>query len=368
MSQSVLFHVQGCILQHNSKLICVFSRDVPIYLICCHSQASLFIHHCAHQQVGFTALPTSSLVYIHAAGTYKGALGYVIGASTNPANACAIIAVVPKIKCPNIHYLSEDQHHVILPQRKHTKLKSSSYHPHLFDLSHLLIRELNDKISLSSDIHTVVYDNGFQCYFKTRFPSIHTDSMEHQLNLDNFLFQVHQHKSDYAVTNKLSSRLKGMNVEIIGRTSPVYRYCGHLYYLGFHIILIFQCLSLALNHHFQVDKVLPFVKSHLAPGVFNPIISWMHWKRGDKLVDVTQNAKYPFYCIHRVGMEEGVMVAHLVLMQGDKEDAQELWSSGVHVDINCLPHEYTLHFNYGWWLGTMSGLLQACTRWLVGQW
>ena len=68
----------------------------------------------------------------------------------------------------------------------------------------------------------------------------------------------------------------------------------------------------------------------------------MHWKSGDKLVDVTQNAEYPFYCIHRVDMEEGVMVTHLVLMQEEKEDAKELLSSGVHVDINCLPHEYTL--------------------------
>ena len=166
--------------------------------------------------------------------------------------------------------------------------------------------------------------------------------MEHQLNLDDFSFRVHQCESDYAVTNELSSRLKGTNVEIVGRTSPVYRYCGHLYYLGFRIIPIFRSLLLQLNHHFQVDKVLPFVESRLAPSVFDPIISQMHWKRGDKLVDVAQHAEYPFYHIHRVDMEEGVMVAHLVLTQGDKEDAQELWSSGVHVDINRLPHEYTL--------------------------
>ena len=59
-------------------------------------------------------------------------------------------------------------------------------------------------------------------------------------------------------------------------------------------------------------------------------------------MDVAQNAEYPFYHIHRVNMEEGVMVAHLVLTQEDREDVQELGSSGVHVDINCLPHEYTL--------------------------
>lgn len=64
-------------------------------------------------------------------------------------------------------------------------------------------------------------------------------------------------------------------------------------------------LPICLNHTeeatnaLQVDEVLPFVESCLAPSLFNPIISQMHWKRGDKLVDVVQDAE-------------------------DKEDAQEL--------------------------------------------
>ena len=147
---------------------------------------------------------------------------------------------------------------------------------------------------------------------------------------------------DYAVTNESSSGFQAMNVEIVDKTLPVYHYRGHLYYLGFRILPMFQCPSLAFNHLFQVDEILPFVESRLAPGVFSPIISQMHWKKDNKLVDVAQNAEYPFYCIHRVDMEEGVAVTHLVLMQEDGEDMQELGPSGVHVDINCLPHKYTL--------------------------
>ena len=147
---------------------------------------------------------------------------------------------------------------------------------------------------------------------------------------------------DYAVTNESSSRFQATNVEIVDKTLPVYRYHRHLYYLGFRILPIFQRPSLAFNHLFQVDEILPFVESRLAPGVFNPIISQMHWKKDDKLVDVAQNAEYPFYRIYRVNMEEGVVVAHLVLTQEDREDAQELGSCGVHVDINHLPHKYTL--------------------------
>ena len=66
----------------------------------------------------------------------------------------------------------------------------------------------------------------------------------------------------------------------------------------------------------------------------------MHWKRGNKLVDVAQTAEYPFYCIHRVKLEEGVIVAHLILTQEDKEDTQELKGSGTTTDVNCLPCEY----------------------------
>ena len=115
------------------------------------------------------ALPAGSLVHIRAAGTYNGVLGYVFGASTNLANECALVAVVLKIKYPNIRYPTEDQHHVIPPARKRTKIESSLNHPHLFDPNRLLIREPKDKTSSSSDVHTVVYDSGFQCFLRPDF-------------------------------------------------------------------------------------------------------------------------------------------------------------------------------------------------------
>ena len=134
----------------------------------------------------------------------------------------------PQIKYPNICYPMEDQCHIIPPARKHTKIKSSLNHPHLFDPNHLLIQEPKDKTSLSLDVHTVVYDSSFQCFFETRFLAIYTDRVEHQLNLDDFSFQVCQHKMDYVVTNKLSSGFQVMNMEIVDKTLPVYCYHGHL--------------------------------------------------------------------------------------------------------------------------------------------
>ena len=65
---------------------------------------------------------------------------------------------------------------------------------------------------------------------------------------------------DYAVTNESSSGFQATNVEIVDKTLPVYHYHGHLYYLGFCILLIFQCPSLTFNHLFQVDEILPLLR------------------------------------------------------------------------------------------------------------
>ena len=136
--------------------------------------------------------------------------------------------------------------------------------------------------------------------------------------------------------------LQMTSMEVVPKTPPVYHYCGHFYYLGMWILPIYQQSSLTVNHQFQFSEVLPFVESCLAPNVFNPLLSQMHWKRGDKLVDVMQTTEYPFYHIHRVDLEEGLVVTHLVLTWEDKEDTQEIKASGIPVDNNRLSHEYAL--------------------------
>ena len=300
------------------------------------------------------ALPAGSLVRIRATGIYHGALGFVTGASTNPVNECALVAVIPKIEYPDIHHPTEDEphgapikqltkirfhtNHPNSPPKKCTKIKSPN-HPNLFDPKHLLICDPHNKGSLSSNVHTTIYENGFKRFFKTKFPSIDANGVKNQLNLDDFTYCVRQHEVDYAITNESSSYPK---LDVFNKTPPVYHYRGHLYYLGTCIVPIFKHQLLSFNHIYQVHEVLPFVETCLAPNIFDPLISRMHWKRGDKLLDLSQTFRHPFYCIHRVDLQEGVIVAHLVLSHADKEDAEELRSAGFPVDINHLPHEYNL--------------------------
>jgi hypothetical protein len=280
-------------------------------------------------------ISAGSLVRIHAAGLYRNALGYVIGASTNQANECALVAVLPKVEYPNIPLFAENERDSNPPPKKRNKIESPSHHPQLFDPTRLRIRKQRHALRQSRDLYTTIYEDGFQRFFKNKFPDIQSNGETHMFDLDGFTWLVRQREGDTVVTEQSS-------MEIIPKTPPLYHYRGHLYYLGMRILPIYQRSSITVNHRFEIDEVLPFVEARLASDVFDPLFSQMHWKRGDKLVDAVQSTEYPFYRIHRVNLEEGVVVAHLVLTREDKEDAQELKSSGIPVDVNRLPHEYTL--------------------------
>ena len=131
-------------------------------------------------------------------------------------------------------------------------------------------------------------------------------------------------------------------MEIDPKTPPVYCYRGHFYYLGMRILPFYQWSSLAVNHLFQFNEILPFVEAHPAPNIFDLLLSQLHWKRGDKLADVMQTTEYPFYRIHRVDLVEGVIIAHMVLSWEDEQDAHELKASSSLVNFSCLPQEYAL--------------------------
>ena len=292
----------------------------------------------------FTSLTvtTSSLVWICTTSLYHNALGYMIGALRNQANECALMAVLPKVNYLNILSFAENERDCNPPPKKWSKIKSPSPHPQLFDPTHVCIHRPRQAISQPHDLYATLYDDGFHYFFKDKFLDIMSNGESYTFKMNDFTWSVHQQEVDTVVNESSSSMLQAMSMEIIGKTPPVYHYCGHFYYLGMQILPIYQWSLLTINHRFQFNKVLPFIESRLAPDVFNPLFSQMHWKRGNKLVNVTQTMEYPFYCIHRVNLEEGVIVAHLVLTWEDKEDAQELKGSGTTIDVNHLLCKYAV--------------------------
>ena len=45
--------------------------------------------------------------------------------------------------------------------------------------------------------------------------------------MNDFTWSVHQQEVDTVVNESSSSMLQAMSMEIIGKTPPVYHYCGH---------------------------------------------------------------------------------------------------------------------------------------------
>ena len=283
------------------------------------------------------AISAGSFVRIRDTGLYRNAFGYVIGASRNQTNECAFVAVLPKVKYPTIPTFAGTERDTNPPPKKKSKIEPSSLHTQLFDPTRLRICKPRQAIrTRSRNLHATIYDDGFQRFFKNKFPDMKSNGETYPFNLDDFTWLVRQVEVETVVTEQSNSTTS------VSKTPPVYHYRGQFYYLGMRIMPIYQWSSLTVNHRFQLDEVLPFVESYLAPNVFDPLLSQMHWKRGDKLVDIVQTTNYPFYRVHMVNLEEGVVVAHLVVTPDDKEDAQELKASGVPVDVNRLPHEYAL--------------------------
>ena len=206
----------------------------------------------------FTSLTvsTSSLVQICATGLYCicatglycNALGYVIGASRNQANECALMAVLPKVNYLNIPSFAENERDCNPPHKKRSKIESPSPHPQLFDPTCVHIHRPWQAISQPCDLYATLYDDGFHCFFKDKFPDIMSNGESYTFDLNDFTWSVHQQEVDTVVNESSSSMLQAMSMEIFHKTPPVYHYCSHFYYLGIQILLIYQWSSLTINH------------------------------------------------------------------------------------------------------------------------
>ena len=172
------------------------------------------------------------------------------------------------------------------------KLTISTSHP-LLRMKGTVIPLLKNKARLN--LHPLTLSSSIQPTYASaghsrQYPN-HTISMQLYTTMAFIAFsrtnswilcQMGSPEVDTVVNESLSSMLQAMSMEIIHKTPPVYHYCSHFYYLGMQILPIYQWSSLTINHQFQFDEVLPFIESHLAPDVFNPLFSQMHWKEGQQ--------------------------------------------------------------------------------------
>ena len=156
----------------------------------------------------FTSLTVSasSLVWICATGLYRIALGYVIGASRNQANECALVAVLPKVNYLDIPSFTENKRDCNPPPKKWSKIKSPSPHPQLFDPTRVRIHRPWQAISQPHDLYATLYDNGFHNFFKDKFLDIMSNGESYTFDLNDFTWSVRQQEVDTVVNESSSSR------------------------------------------------------------------------------------------------------------------------------------------------------------------
>ena len=156
------------------------------------------------------------------------------------------------------------------------------------------------------------------------------------------LCQMGSPEVDTVVNESLSSMLQAMSMEIIHKT-PLFIITAVI-----SITLACRFYRFINGPHLQLTTNSNLTKYYHSLRAIWPPMSSIHsshkrtGKRGNKLVNVAQTAEYTFYHIHRVNLEEGVVVAHLILTWEDKEDAQELKGFGTTIDVNHLPCKYTV--------------------------
>ena len=197
--------------------------------------------------------------------------------------------------CCHAYYLIYTIHNTSPPLKKHKLNTSEALHnrqiaprPQLFTPHLLESCRPTKKAPKGSHHHSLTtYDEAaknLQQFFSGQFPDHQSDSIIYKMEFDGFSWAVWQHGksvADIPNANELAT-------DVLQKAMPIHHYKGHFYYLGMRIVPVYQSAALSFNHILEPDKVLPFVEAHLAPFFFDPLISQMHWKRHDKLIDVMQ--------------------------------------------------------------------------------
>lgn len=295
--------------------------------------------------------PAGSLVRVRAPGTYFNSLGYVIGASDNRTNECALVAVVPSVAYPDSSVLDHRDPDAMPPskkQRRNTPPKlpkptRRSHPPQLFSADKVLHRphepQSQQTYPYPSDYYAVDFAGAsynLQRFFQEQCSDCEVNEETYEWRIDDFSWAVRQEEvtsvpKEVMVRREPSAREMEHGAEtfefpatklVTTTTAPtIYRYCGHIYYLGLRIVPIYRRASLTFNQIFQPHEILPFVEARLAPSIFDPLISQMHWKRGDKIIETASGSHYPYYAILSVDLVEGTVITHQVESVDDQDHA-----------------------------------------------
>lgn len=274
-----------------------------------------------------------SLATLRLAGDYNKSLAYVIGASLDPYNECAVVAVVPRLSYPPAKPVPSSLDFGGLPPTKKQKsLLASTAQGHTSKGKHTarprprlglfaahLLESVTTHWSPGGDLGLF-----FSRRFKPatlRTSSRHGKSTQATASMDFSDFEWSVRRTgpepwDFPEDRQLPPTDNGrpQRYNDHNKQLPVREYKGHYYYCGMRIIPVYRQRELDRSHTFDIQEILPFVESRIEPNFFDPFLSFLHWKTGDKVIRKTPQDHFCFHVIKEVLTEKHSFVGDLVTL------------------------------------------------------
>ena len=275
-------------------------------------------------------IPLYSLVQIQQSGNYSGSLGIVIATSAEFGNENLIVAIVPRIPYPTASLARNSPSPQWSPSHKRqkvdhrtigskgssaskTKANTSKPLARLFDIAHHTTYMGDEPPLIIHGIHKGTMDeddpsNSFVNFFASqpRFRSVGL-SVSNKYGQKNIIkkktFHINSHNLLWV------SDCRGVKP-----TLPVYEFKHNFYWKGVFLMPIYHYSS--VNHaviSYSEEELMLFVKVKIFPRIFGPLLSQLHWKRGDKIIDISHNewANPTFQAI--VFKVDKIMMQHCVV-------------------------------------------------------
>lgn len=267
-------------------------------------------------------IPLCSLVRIRQSGNYSGSLGIVIAMSPEFGNENLIVAVVPKIPYPPIsaremdmdtasplsgpsrkrqkvgHRAADSEGQVASQATDHQNAKSlrwavpkatpSKPQAGLFDLNHhfQFMGRKPPVIIHDGPIGDIPSGDQTSNIGLAKFFSTPKGLEAWQRNIPPKEFSV---PNEYGKTVKTTLHFDCRKLSWAGElTLPLCEFSGNFYWGGLLLMPIYCYASVdRVVISYSKEELVPFIEAQLFPSIFGRLLSQLHWKKGDKVVEVS---------------------------------------------------------------------------------
>ena len=247
-----------------------------------------------------------SLVRIQQSGNYSGSLGIVMATSAEFGSESLVVAVVPRIPYSTASLARNSPSPQRSPSRKRQKVDHPTKGSKGFSASKTKANTSKPPARLFDIAHHTSY-MGDEPPLITHGVHEGTPNEDDSSNslADFFASQPRFRSVDLSVPNKYGQKnsVKKKTFRIdnhnllwvsdcggVKPTLPVYEFEHNFYWRGVFLMPIYHYSSVdrAVISYFE-EELTPFVEANIFPRIFGPLLSQLHWKRGDKIIDISHN-------------------------------------------------------------------------------